>query len=507
MRTDDSLRQIKMGMILSYINIIAGNLIPFFYTPIMLELLGQNEYGLYKLASSTTSYLTLMTFGIGSAVTRYLIKANTEGGKEEEENTFGLFNLIFQIIAFLTLAVGTVIVWKLDVLYSASLTSQELARMRILVAVMVANTAVGFSASSYNAVVTAHERFTFINGINVISTIVTPVVNLIILYAGYLSIEMAIASLVLNLLVRVIYVIYVRDALNLRPRYTHLPLHMMGEILKFSFWVFLSTIVSRINSSTDTVIIGAIPSLATSGVAIYSVGSTFSSIMYSLAQAVSGFFTPKANKMVFSGSSNKELSDLVIRVGRMQCFVVALICSGFVAFGQPFIEFYAGSNYADAYWVAVVVMIPNCIPLVQSVAHSILQAKNMHRFRSLTYLLIAILNVIGTLLMVNRYGIIGAAVPTGLAYIIGQGLIMNWYYWKKVHLDIPRFWKDLLPMLAIAAIMCLITQTLANWINFYKLHILCFGIVLYTIIYCILIWRFALSSDEKSMLLRAIIKK
>ena len=62
----DSSEQIKLGMILSYINLGIGNLIPFFYTPIMLELLGQSEYGLYKIASSTTSYLSLMAFGIGS---------------------------------------------------------------------------------------------------------------------------------------------------------------------------------------------------------------------------------------------------------------------------------------------------------------------------------------------------------------------------------------------------------------------------------------------------------
>ena len=38
----DSGKQIKLGMILSYINLGIGNLIRFFYTPIMLELLGQS---------------------------------------------------------------------------------------------------------------------------------------------------------------------------------------------------------------------------------------------------------------------------------------------------------------------------------------------------------------------------------------------------------------------------------------------------------------------------------
>ena len=88
--------ELKIGLILNYINLGIGNLIPIFYTPIMLSLLGQQEYGLYKLSTSITSYLSLVSMGIGAAVTRYLIKANTEEGKEAEEKVLGLFTIIFR---------------------------------------------------------------------------------------------------------------------------------------------------------------------------------------------------------------------------------------------------------------------------------------------------------------------------------------------------------------------------------------------------------------------------
>lgn len=77
--------QLKSGVILSDVNIILGNLIPVFYTPIMLSILGQSEYGLYKLSSSVTSYLSLISLGIGSVVTRYLIIYRVKKDKEGEE--------------------------------------------------------------------------------------------------------------------------------------------------------------------------------------------------------------------------------------------------------------------------------------------------------------------------------------------------------------------------------------------------------------------------------------
>ena len=53
----NSRSQLRVGIILNYVNILLGNLIPVFYTPIMLSLLGQQEYGLYNLSSSVKSYL------------------------------------------------------------------------------------------------------------------------------------------------------------------------------------------------------------------------------------------------------------------------------------------------------------------------------------------------------------------------------------------------------------------------------------------------------------------
>ena len=498
---NDSAKQIKLGMILSYLNLGIGNLIPFFYTPIMLELLGQSEYGLYKIAGSTTSYLSLMAFGIGSAVSRFIIKARTQEGKEAEARMFGLFNLLFQGVALLTLIVGGLITWKLDLVYGKSLTAAELSRMRVLVGLMVVNMAVSFSATSYNAVVSSHERFLFIHSVNILTTIGAPILNLVVLFMGYRSVGMTVVSLSMNVVVRLLYIAYVRRALDIRAKYDHLPKGALREILNFSFWVFISNIIGQIYGSTDMVIIGAVPALATAGAAVYSIGSTFINVMFSLAQITPGFFTPRINRMVFSGCSDEQLTDLVIDVGRFQGYAVALVCSGFIAFGRPFLTLYVGPEYWEAYWVAVIVMIPNCIPLVQSAAHSVLQAKNMHQFRSKVYLGIAILNVIGTLLLVNKFGVIGAAIPTGGAYLLGHGFIMNWFYWKRVDLDIPRFWKKIIPVFGLAAAMCFCTVAVSNWIDFCRWSILLFGITIYTGIWLACIWRIFLTEEEKAKVL------
>ena len=48
----NSMSQKRMGMVLSYANIIVFIGVSFLYTPIMIRILGQSEYGIYSLASS-----------------------------------------------------------------------------------------------------------------------------------------------------------------------------------------------------------------------------------------------------------------------------------------------------------------------------------------------------------------------------------------------------------------------------------------------------------------------
>ena len=291
--------QLKIGVILNYINMGVGNIIPIFYTPIMLNLLGQSEYGLYKLSSSVTSYLSLISMGIGSAVTRYLIKANTEEGKAAEEKMLGLFMVIFQIIAIVSFVVGVLLTFNLDIWYAHSLNDSELYRMRILVFLMVCNMALSFSLSPYVSIVSTHEKFIFLQCMNIVTTCIGPIMNIVVLYLGFASIGMTTSTLVISILTRFVYLYYVKRVLLIKANYKNMPMHLLKEILIFSFWIFVANVVSQLYNATDTVMIGAIPKLGTVGVAIYNVGGTFNNIVFSLTTGISSLLGPKTNKMVF----------------------------------------------------------------------------------------------------------------------------------------------------------------------------------------------------------------
>ena len=498
--------QLRIGIILSYVNMLVGNLIPLLYTPIMLKLLGQSEYGLYKLSSTVTSYLTLISLGIGSAVVRYLIDAKIHDGEEGERKVFGLFMIIFRVIAIVTLIVGIWLTFNIQIWYGRSLDADQLFRMRILIFIMVCNTALNFLLSPYISVVNAHEKFLFLQSMNIVFTCLGPILNLIMLFLGYASIGMAVSSLILVMLVNFLYLIYVRVNMKMRPIYKDISFNLLKDILKFSFWIFVANVVSQLFNATDTAMIGAIPNLATEGVAVYNIGATFNSIMLSLTTGISGVLSPKVNNMVLSGKSSKELTDLSIKVGRLQCYIMMLVITGFIVFGKPFIYYYAGKGFEESYWIAILMMIPNMVPLAQSVCLSIVVAQNKHQFRSIVYLIIAIMNVIGTWFLMQIMGVVGAALMTGIALVIGQGFAMNWFYKVKSGIEINRFWIEVGKTYIIPIIMCIVFCIISRYINFYNLKLFFIGIIIYTFIYILLLWKFVLNKYEKNLILQPIIK-
>lgn len=507
-----SVNQVRVGAVMSYINIALGSLVPMFYTPVMLKLLGQDEFGLNKLANTVTGYLSLISLGLGSAMVRYYTKYRAEGDKEGEENIFGLFRIIYGIISAASLVVGIVLTFVSAPIYQGSLQGSSLfgiskvVELQILVFLLTIQTAICFFSAPYTSVITSHERFVILQSINILSTVLAPALNLVILYIGFGNIGTTLWGLIFTIITQIIYVIYVRKSIGLKPKYNNVPKHMLKEIFAFSFWIFIMSIIDRLYNSTDTLIIGYIPKLSTIGVAVYGIGATMSTMIGSFSTGLTGVLTPKINMLVFSGKDNKELTDTMIRIGRLQAYIVSLLVSGFAAFGIPFFNLWVGEGYSNAYVVALAMTIPACVPLVQNVALNIIIAQNRLKFRTIVFFSIAVANVIGTVLCVNQFGIIGAALVTGIAYTVGQGFVMNWYYRKKIGLEIPRFWKNVGPLFIMPSILCIITLFVQKFFAINSWMTLLISILVYTVIFFAFNWKVVMNNYEKDIFLNPIRK-
>lgn len=500
-----NVNQLKAGALLSYVNLGLGCIIPLLYTPIMLRMLGQSEYGLYSLSNSVISYLSMLNFGMGSAVMRYVTKCRAEGDKRSVENIVGLFTIIYSLLAVLVVAVGLFLTAFADTFFSKGLTSDEISRLRILLVLMTLSTAVSFPVSVFSSVAVAYEKYVFRRLIDIAGTILTPVLNLAALFMGTGSIGMAVVGLFIQLLYTPIFLVSCSKMLNIHPKFGKPKPGLLKEIWGFSAFVFLSMIVDLLYWSTDKVLIGAM--IGSAAVAIYNVGGTFTSMMQNMSSAISNVFVPRVTMMVVKDASNDEMSELLIRIGRLQYLIISLILSGYIVFGQIFIHFWSGDAYQDAYWIALLTMIPLAIPLIQNIAYNTILAQKKHQFRAIVYLIIALINIVSTYLVIPYYGIIGAAVCTGISFVVGNGIIMNIYYYKVTKLNIPAFWKNIGQMTIVPAIMVIAGYWIVNcYISVTGIMRFLIEVIVYIAIFCGLSWEITMNRYEKNLFIDLVKK-
>lgn len=499
-----SINQLKLGAILSYVSLALTSVISLIYTPIMLNQLGQSEYGLYTLSNSVIGYLGILDFGLSNAVVRYTTKYKTLKDKENEENLYGMFIIIYSILAVIIVIAGSIIILNLDTLFSKSLTLIELNKMKIIMGILIFNLAISFPFGVFNGIILAYEHFVFPKLIAIIRAILNPLIMLPLLFMGYRSIAMTIATTILNIMFIIINIYYCFKILKIKVKFNIFRFDILKEISSYSFFIFLNIIIDKIYWSTDQLILGAVS--GTVAVAIYSIGSTFISYYMSFSTAISSVFLPRVTQMVTKKVSSEEISELFIRTGRVQYIVMSYILSSFILFGKSFISIWAGNGYRESFYIALIVMCALTIPLIQNIGITILQAKNLHRFRSKIYIVIALLNLIVSIPLAKLFGGIGAAACTATAMILGNGIIINLYYYRKIKINIPKFWGEIATMTIPVVISMFCGFLINKLISINGYMGLAIKGTIFSIIFVFIMFKYGVNEYEEQLFLNPIKK-
>lgn len=500
--------KLKIGSLLSYIQMFLGAFISIIYTPLMLDLLGQSEYGLYNTVSSTIAMLSLLSLGFNSGYIRFFSKYKKNNDFESIWKLNGLFLIIFSIIGMIALVCGMYLSNNLNIVFASGLTFAEYQTARKLMILLSVNMAVSFPMSVFTNIISANEEFIFLKTIGVLKTVISPLITVPLLLMGYKSIAMVVVTMAVAIICDTIYVYYVLKKLRYKFIFHNFERGLFRTLFGYTFFIALNMIVDQINWSVDKILLGRFH--GTMSVAIYSVGYALFQYYMMFSSAISSVFTPKIHRIIDETrhetiAQRQKLTELFTKVGRIQFIILMLVGTGILFFGKDFVtKYWAGVEYHDSYYVTIILSFAATIALIQNVGIEIQRALNLHQFRSFVYAIMAFINLIISIFLCQKYGAIGSAIGTGLSLIIANGLIMNIYYHKKCNVNIIYFWKNIMKLSKglilplVFGVLCSISiSTLNIW------HYL-FCIIAYTGIYCLSMWMFGMEEYEKQLILNPL---
>jgi O-antigen/teichoic acid export membrane protein len=490
--------QLKAGAALSYVILGLSNVVGLLYTPYMLRMMGQSEFGLYSLVASVVAYLTILDLGFGNAIIRYTAKFRAEGKTEEQYSMFGMFIVLYSFIALLALAAGSALYFNVEAIFGSAMSADELGKARILMLLMVFNLVFTFPFSIFGSIITAYEDFIFQKVVQIVRIVLNTLIMVLLLKLGYRAIGMVVLITIFNVASQIINFWYCKYKIKVKFYFHKFKWGFLREVAMYSFYIFLNAIIDKIYWSTGQVVLGAF--VSTAAVAVFAVGIQLENMYMNFSTAISGVFLPRVTAMTTYEKSNKAISDLFIRTGRIQYIVMAFILTGFIVFGKQFVILWAGANYADVYTISLLFFIPLTVPLIQNLGITILQARNNVRFRALLYIVIAILSLGLQLLVVKKYGGIGCAAAICIAIVIGHIIIMNIYYYKKQDIDIPKFWKEIGKMSFTPLFLGSGAYFLMSLLHVHTILTLGVSILLFSIIYIPLFWFIGMNESERELM-------
>lgn len=489
--------EIKIGAILSYLIIAVSAVINVFYTPFLTYSLGQSEFGIYSLITSIVAYLTVLDLGFGNAIIVYTSKFLKNKSDDKLYNLFGSFIIIYSIIGVISFVIGCAIYLNMDSFFQQSMSNEEIMLAKSLLVILIINLVITFPLSVFSNIITAYEKFIFSKTLNLIRIIIQPLLMTPILLLGYRSFSLVCIITIINITILIINLLYCKKVLNVKIKFKYFDKLLFKEIFGYSFYIFLSLLIVQLNWNIDNLIIGIFwgPSL----VAIYSVALQILNVFGLLGNTISNILLPHISKMESSKASSQKFEDILSKTGNIQFFLVSLIMSGFIIYGDELFAILFGSDYSECYILLIILMLPSCIAMIQVIAIDILQAKNKYRFRTLLFASLSFINVIASIFLVKNFKCIGAAVSTSSTVLLCE-VIMSVYYHKKLNLNMLAFWKNIL-IKAIPSIIVFAFGLLVNiLINSTNILVFLIQILIYTLIYCIIMFRFNMNEEEKNLL-------
>ncbi len=494
----------KLGVLLSYVLMVFEVLSALLLTPFILRTLGQAEYGVYRLTATITSYLLLLDLGVGNAIVRYIAKYRVAKDSDNERRFLGVATIFYCGIAVLSIVIGIIFIAIFPAIFSKGLSSDEISLGKHLMVVVILNAAITLGSAAYTNTIIAYEDFGVSRGASIIQIIFRMTLSFVCLKLGMGSMGLVYVQLFATILCRSFFILYVRYRLKLTPSFAKLDGSFIKEIVVYSSLIFLQMIATHLNTSIGQILIGAFVASSAVFLGIYSLGVELAQYYQSIGSAFTSVLMPGLVKIVESGAKPKALCDEMIRIGRIIFMVLACIWVTFLVCGQDFVTLWAESKNVQAWHVALLLMFVYTFALTEAVGNQLLWAMNAHKEQSIAKILIVLINISFSIILIKSNPIIGAALGTFLSILLGDIVVMNIIFKKKIKISLSYYYsglmKGIIPCIAIAGIFGFIFSKMlplsVGWL-IVKVFVTVF-------VYASCMFSFGMNSYEKNLVVSPI---
>ena len=377
----------------------------FFVTPILLKNLGIETYGVYVLILTVFSFLALLDLGMGAGFVNAMVAARSSHDDALEQKTLGTFLFFWGIVGIIGL-----LFFLVDPAFLANalrVPSYMLPDVRMAFYLAGAYFAITAVSSVFAGLMIALQRFDVMGKIIFVQNTILNLC-LITVTRFFPSIRFLLAAhLCAAVLTVCLYVLYTR---RIDPKLRFVPIFSRDVFFKnISFSVFnaVNGVANASLLQVDRFFVSR--SLGPVFLSYYAIPNNLSQKIYSVSTNASTTLFPVAAAL----SRNEDKERLVSGFRRsMRLTLIFSVLSGTVllAFGYSLLRHWVGQAIADQSTPLLYFFIPTYVLLgMYMVLSNFYLGMGKSRLLSFFSASMAIVNIVLLILLIPRYGMMGAA--------------------------------------------------------------------------------------------------
>jgi O-antigen/teichoic acid export membrane protein len=483
------------GSFLRIIEFSANALIGILLMPFIIHSLGDEMYGLWIFIGSFLGYYGLMDFGLTSAVQRYVSQAIGQNDQKEESTIASTAFAIFAIIGIVVLLLSVLIALTAPLIIK---NITEIQTFRMLLIILGLNMSLGFPLRVFTGILNAHLRFDLSTSIELVKLAVRTCLIVYFLKAGYGIISLGLITFFMDIFAYAAKYFVVKHSFSfIRLSCNNIDRKKIKSLFGYSVYTFISQVADQLRYNVDNLVIVTFVSLHQ--VTPYSIGARLVTYYKDLITAATGSMLVSVFSQYHAANQHDLMINRFMFMTKITGYLSFLVGGVLMMFGHSFILRWVGKQYGMSYTIMLLLLIPAIFTMTQAPSVQLLYGISKHKFFAIWNSIEGTANLILSVILAKKYGIVGVALGTAIPMVIVKLFVQPCYTCRIININIRTYYTTVFfPVIAKSTILIFV-----EWL-FLKKYIIpdyCNLILLslfFTLSFSAGIYFWGLSSEERN---------
>jgi O-antigen/teichoic acid export membrane protein len=395
-----------------YLAILAETVIGLVMLPFNLTHLGTAEYGLWVLLGSITVHFSVLDLGYGGALVKFMAQYRAHRNARALNEIASTLFFVFSAIGLVAYGAAVLVAFNLGHIFR--LTPDQAETGKWILMIIAVHISMNFPFSVFGGVISGFQRYDANNMVAIVSSVAVAVVNAAVLLAGHGLVALVAATTCVRI---VTYFVYRSNAYRIFPELHISPSlfrrNRLREVTGFSVYSSVIDWANKLNYQLDEIVIGAF--MGSAAVAVWAPAERIITGTQRLTNQLNGVLFPV---IVDSDASQQKvrLQQIMLQGTRLSLVMVVPIAAALILLADPRVHAWLGPKKAPAMAGAIpiiqILAVAVAIRVGNATGNTVLKGAGEHRLLAFVNLATGIGNLILSVLLIHRFGLIGVAVGT-----------------------------------------------------------------------------------------------